>query len=582
MKIRRRDFLKTSAATILAGGLSRFARAADSPSFYDIERFGNARILHLTDVHAQLKPVYFREASVNIGVGEMLGRPPHLVGRAFLDRFGINADSAEAYAFTALDFERAAQRFGKLGGFAHLKTLIDRLRGEVGDGNSLLLDGGDLWQGTGLANTMRGADMVEAANLLGIEAMTGHWEFTYGEAALRANLEKFKGEFLAQNVYLTEEAAFNDAKAFDPASGRVFKPATIKQIGDHRVAVIGQAFPYVPIAHPKRFTPNWTFGIREAELQRLVDGLRGNDKVDCVLLLSHNGMDVDLKLASRVTGIDVILGGHTHDAVPQPIAVKNAAGTTLVTSAGSNGKFLAVLDLELAKGRVGDLRYRLLPVYSELLKPDASMLALIENLHAAHSKSWSDKIVTTDRLLYRRGNFSGPMDQLICDALRRELNCEIALSPGFRWGTTALAGQPLNMEDVLAETAISYGETYVQTMTGSQIKDVLEDVCDNLFNADPYYQQGGDMVRVGGLSYACAPAEAIGKRISELQLDNGKSLEAARSYRVAGWASVNEQKGTPVWDVVATYLATGKMPAMRSSRVSLKGVDGNPGIMGQG
>jgi len=582
MKIRRRDFLKTSAATILAGGLSRFARAADSPSFYDIERFGNARILHLTDVHAQLKPVYFREASVNIGVGEMLGRPPHLVGRAFLDRFGINADSAEAYAFTALDFERAAQRFGKLGGFAHLKTLIDRLRGEVGDGNSLLLDGGDLWQGTGLANTMRGADMVEAANLLGIEAMTGHWEFTYGEAALRANLEKFKGEFLAQNVYLTEEAAFNDAKAFDPASGRVFKPATIKQIGDHRVAVIGQAFPYVPIAHPKRFTPNWTFGIREAELQRLVDGLRGNDKVDCVLLLSHNGMDVDLKLASRVTGIDVILGGHTHDAVPQPIAVKNAAGTTLVTSAGSNGKFLAVLDLELAKGRVGDLRYRLLPVYSELLKPDASMLALIENLHAAHSKSWSDKIVTTDRLLYRRGSFSGPMDQLICDALRRELNCEIALSPGFRWGTTALAGQPLNMEDVLAETAISYGETYVQTMTGSQIKDVLEDVCDNLFNADPYYQQGGDMVRVGGLSYACAPAEAIGKRISELQLDNGKSLEAARSYRVAGWASVNEQKGTPVWDVVATYLATGKMPAMRSSRVSLKGVDGNPGIMGQG
>jgi len=582
MKIRRRDFLKTSVATFLAGGLSRFARAADSPSFYDIERFGNARILHLTDVHAQLKPVYFREASVNIGVGEMLGRPPHLVGRTFLDRFGINADSAEAYAFTALDFERAAQRFGKLGGFAHLKTLVDRLRGEVGDGNALLLDGGDLWQGTGLANTMRGAGMVEAANLLGIEAMTGHWEFTYGEAVLRANLEKFKGEFLAQNVYLTEEAAFNDAKAFDPASGRVFKPATIKQIGDHRVAVIGQAFPYVPIAHPKRFTPNWTFGIREAELQKLVDGLRSNDKVDCVLLLSHNGMDVDLKLASRVTGIDVILGGHTHDAVPQPIAVKNAAGTTLVTSAGSNGKFLAVLDLELAKGKVGDLRYRLLPVYSELLKPDASMLALIENLHTAQPKSWNDKIVTTDRLLYRRGNFSGPMDQLICDALRRELNCEIALSPGFRWGTTALAGQPLNMENVLAETAISYGETYVQTMTGAQIKDVLEDVCDNLFNADPYYQQGGDMVRVGGLSYACAPAEAVGKRISELQLDTGKSLEAARSYRVAGWASVNEQKGTPVWDVVATYLATGKMPAMRSSRVTLKGVDGNPGIMGQG
>ena len=581
MKIRRRDFLKSSGAAIMVGA-TRFAYAAESPSFYDIERFGNARILHITDVHAQLRPVYFREASVNIGIGEMLGKPPHLVGQAFLDRFGIKPDSAEAYAFTALDYERAAQRFGKLGGFAHLKTLVDRLRGDVGPSNSLLLDGGDLWQGTGLANAMQGADMVEAANLLGIEAMTGHWEFTYGEAALRANLEKFKGEFLAQNVYLTEEAAFNDAKAFDPASGRVFKPAIVKEIGDYRVAVIGQAFPYVPIAHPKRFTPNWTFGIRDAELQKLVDTLRGNDKVDCVLLLSHNGMDVDLKLASRVTGIDVILGGHTHDAVPQPIAVKNAAGTTLVTSAGSNGKFLAVLDLDLAKGKVGDLRYRLLPVYAELLKADAAMQALIEKLHAGHPKSWNDKIVTTDRLLYRRGNFSGPMDQMICDALRRELNCEIALSPGFRWGTTALAGQPLNMEDVLAETAISYPETYAQAMTGSQIKDVLEDVCDNLFNADPYYQQGGDMVRLGGLSYVCAPGATIGKRISELQLDNGKPLEAAKKYKVAGWASVNEQKGAPVWDVVASYLASGKMPAMRPSRVTLKGVDGNPGIMGQG
>src|SRR6516225_3145420 len=418
MKIRRRDFLKTTGAALLLGG-ARHARAAETPSLYDLERFGNARILHLTDVHAQLRPVYFREASVNIGIGEMLGRPPHLVGKALLDRFGISADSAEAYAFTSLDFEKSAQRFGKLGGFAHLKTLIDRLRNDVGEGHSLLLDGGDLWQGTGLANNTLGADMVEAANLLGIDAMTGHWEFTYGEAALRANLARFKGEFLAQNVFLTEEAAFNDAKAFDPASGRVFKPATIKEIGGHRVAVIGQAFPYVPIAHPKRFTPNWTFGIHDEEMQKLVATLRDKDKVDCVLLLSHNGMDVDLKLASRVSGIDVILGGHTHDAVPQPVAVKNAGGNTLVTSAGSNGKFLAVLDLERAKGKVGNLLYHLLPVYSELLKADAAMQALIEKLHMTHPKSWNDKIVTTDRLLYRRGNFSGPMDQMICDALRR-------------------------------------------------------------------------------------------------------------------------------------------------------------------
>src|SRR5580692_6797016 len=317
MTIRRRDFLKLTGAAALEGGLPRFARAADNTGVYDLERFGNARILHMTDTHAQLLPVYFREPSVNLGIGTMQGRPPHLVGSAFLDRFGIKPDSADAYAFTCLDFEKSAARFGKLGGFAHLKTLVDRLRNDVGAGRSLLLDGGDLWQGTGQANTMQGADMVEAANLLGIEAMTGHWEFTYGETALRNNLARFKGEFLAQNVFLTEEAAFNDAKAFDAASGRVFKPSTVKEIGGRRIAVIGQAFPYVPIAHPKRFTPAWTFGIRDDELQKLVNALRGNDKVDAVVLLSHNGMDVDLKLASRVSGIDIILGGHTHDAIPQ-------------------------------------------------------------------------------------------------------------------------------------------------------------------------------------------------------------------------------------------------------------------------
>jgi sulfur-oxidizing protein SoxB len=582
MTIRRRDFLTLAGAAALSGGLPRMARSADSASVYDLERFGNARILHMTDTHAQLLPVYFREPSVNLGLGPMQGRPPHLVGRAFLDRFAIRPDSADAYAFTCVDFEKSAPRFGKLGGFAHLKTLIDHLRSDAGSGRSLLLDGGDLWQGSGLANTMQGADMVEAANLLGIEAMTGHWEFTYGESALRSNLERFKGEFLAQNVYLTQEAAFNDAKAFDPASGRVFKPATIKEIGGHRVAVIGQAFPYVPIAHPKRFTPDWTFGIRDDELQKLVNGLRTNDKVDAVVLLSHNGMDVDLKLAGRVSGIDVILGGHTHDAVPQPLPITNAGGTTLVTNAGSNGKFLGVLDLELAKGRVGGVRYRLLPVFSELLKPDAAMQALIEKIRQPYAAAYAEKIATSDRLLYRRGNFGGTVDQLICDALRGELNAEIALSPGFRWGLSVLPGQPVTMEDVLSETAMTYPETYVQSMTGSQIKDILEDVCDNLFNADPYYQQGGDMVRVGGFSYTCTPAENVGHRISELKLDNGHAIAAGKSYKVAGWASVNEQKGMPVWDVLARHLRSGKTSDRRGDGVTLKGVDDNPGIAGQG
>jgi S-sulfosulfanyl-L-cysteine sulfohydrolase len=582
MTIRRRDFLTLTGAAALAGGLPRIARSADSASVYDLERFGNARILHMTDTHAQLLPVYFREPSVNLGIGAMQGRPPHLVGRAFLDRFGINPDSADAYAFSCLDFEKSAARFGKLGGFAHLKTLVDHLRSDVGAGHALLLDGGDLWQGTGMANAMEGADMVEAANLLGIEAMTGHWEFTYGETTLRSNLARFKGEFLAQNVFLTEEAAFNDAKAFDPGSRRVFKPAMVKEIGGYRVAVIGQAFPYVPIAHPKRFTPDWSFGIRDDELQKLVNTLRNNDKVDAVVLLSHNGMVVDLKLAGRVSGIDVILGGHTHDAIPQPIPVTNAGGMTLVTNAGSNGKFLGVLDLDLAKGRVNDVRYRLLPVFSELLKPNPQMQALIETMREPHAAIAAEKIATAGQLLYRRGNFEGTVDQLICDALRSEFDAEIALSPGFRWGVSLLPGQPLTMEDVMAETAITYPETYLQRMTGSQIKDVLEDVCDNLFNADPYYQQGGDMVRVGGMTYTCSPAESVGHRISDIKLGNGRAIEAGKSYKVAGWASVNAQNGMPVWDVLAKHLRSPKTPDGRGAGITLRGVDDNPGIAGQG
>jgi S-sulfosulfanyl-L-cysteine sulfohydrolase len=578
MTIRRRDFLKIASSVALSSGLPRLARSAGNTSVYDVERFGNARILHITDTHAQLLPGYFREPSVNLGTGEAAGRPPHLVGRAFLDRFGIKPDSADAYAFTSLDFEKSAARFGKLGGFAHLKTLIDRLRNDAGPSRCLLLDGGDSWQGTGIANATCGADMVEAANLLGIDAMTGHWEFTYGEAAVRENLARFKGEFLAQNVFLTEEAAFNAASAFDPASGRVFKPATIKEVGGQRIAVIGQAFPYVPVAHPKRFTPDWTFGIREAELQKLIDSLRNDDKVDAMLLLSHNGMDVDLKLAGRVRGIDVILGGHSHDAVPQAIPVSNASGTTLVTNAGSNGKFLGVLDLDIAKGKVRDARYRLLPVFSELLKPDAAMTALIEKIRSTHVPNWSSKIATSDRLLYRRANFVGSVDQLICESLREQFDAEIALSPGFRWGSTFLPGQPLTIEDLLSETAISYGETYFQRLTGAEIKEILEDACDNLFNPDPYYQQGGDMVRVGGFTYICTPAETIGRRISDLKLDDGRTIEAGKSYKVASWASVNEQSGAPVWDILAAHLGSGKLRNVKTGRVTLRGVDGNPGI----
>ncbi len=576
--MRRRDVLKVLAATSLSGVVPRIGMAAaDDP--YAIGRFGNARVLHMTDTHAQLLPVYFREPSVNIGVGAMAGQPPHLVGEAFLKHFGIEPGTRASYAFTFLDYQEAAHRYGAMGGFAHLKTLIDRLRREAGAGNSVLLDGGDLWQGSGLADAMQGADMVEVGNLLGIDAMTGHWEFTYGEKILRQNLDRFKGEFLAQNVFLTDEASFNNAPAFDSASGRVFKPATVKEVNGHRIGIVGQAMPYVPIAHPKRFTPDWTFGIRDADLQKVVDGLRQQDKVDAVVLLSHNGMDVDLKLASRVTGIDVILGGHTHDAVPQPTVVANASGQTLVTNAGSSGKFLAVLDLDIGKGSVKDARYHLLPIYANLIKPDRDMQSLIDRLRAPYAAKFGEKLATTDGLLYRRGNFTGPMDQVICDALRHVLDAQIALSPGFRWGATLLAGQPIAMEDVLAETAITYPEVYVTDMTGGQIKDVMEDIVDNLFNPDPYYQQGGDMVRIGGMDYACAPNKAAGKRISDMTLDDGTALDANKNYRVAGWASVNPQTGKPISEVVAGYLRREKtVKVRRPNRVVLKGVAGNPGL----
>ncbi len=579
--MRRREVLKALTAAALAGVVPRLARAAEADELYDIGKFGHARVLHTTDTHAQLLPVRFREPSVNLGIGDMAGKPPHLVGEAFLKHFGIAPKTRAAHAFTFLDFEEAARRYGRLGGFAHLKTLIDRLRAEAGAGRSLLLDGGDLWQGSGLANLMHGEDMVDAANLLGVEAATGHWEFTYGEARLRGNLKRFKGEFLAQNVFLTEEAAFNDKPSFDKDSGRVFKPAAVKEVGGFRIGVVGQAFPYVPIAHPKRFTPDWTFGIRDADLQKVVDALRQKDKVDAVVLLSHNGMDVDLKLASRVTGIDVILGGHTHDAVPRPVTVANAGGKTLVTNGGSSGKFLGVLDLELGKGAVKNVRYRLLPVYAGLLTPNAEMQALIDRLRKPHADAFDEKLAVAGELLYRRGNFNGSMDQLICDALRHELDAELALSPGFRWGNTLLPGEPITMADVLTETAITYPEVYVQQMTGAQIKAIMEDICDNLFNPDPYYQQGGDMVRMGGMDYACAPTEKMGQRISDMTLDNGAKLEADKSYKVAGWASVNPQTGKPVWDVFANYLRGQKTAKpKRLNQVVLKGVANNPGISG--
>ncbi|MDT7953545.1 MAG: thiosulfohydrolase SoxB, partial [Acetobacteraceae bacterium] len=489
--------------------------------------------------------------------------------------------SARAYALTCLDFDEAAHRYGRLGGFAHIKTLVDRLRDDAGPANTLLLDGGDLWQGSWPAHRSKGAVMVDLANQLGIDAMTAHWEFTYGESDFRKTLAGFKGAFLAQNVFLTDDAAFNGAAAFDAQNGRVFTPSMIREIGGRRLAVIGQCFPYQPIAHPRRLVPDWTFGIREAELQKVVDEARDAGRADAVLLLSHSGMDVDLKLASRVRGIDVILGGHTHDCTPAPTVVTNPGGRTLVTSGGSNGKFIAVLDLDVGQGRVNGLRYTLVPIFSNLLKPDPGVAAAVAAAAEPDRAMLGEKLAPATDLLFRRGNFSGTMDRVICDALLQQLGAQIALSPGFRWGPTQLAGEDVTMGFVLAHTALTYPDVYVQEMTGEQLKGVLEDVCDNLFNPDPYVQQGGDMVRVGGMAYTCSPAEKIGNRISDMVLSDGSKLEAGKTYRVAGWASVNlEQTGKPVWEVVAAHLraAKGAAPA-GSDGVRVRGVDGNPGYL---
>ena len=580
MHLNRREFLRLLSLAAGAGMLSNAGRnmgAQFDP--YAVPSFGNARLLHFTDCHAQLNPIYFREPSVNLGVGRAFGKAPHLVGKNLVKAFSLN-DPLLQHAFSYLDFTDAAVTYGKVGGFAYLKTLIDRLRSEVGTGKSLLLDGGDTWQGSGTAYWTRGKDMVGACNLLGVDVMTGHWEFTYNEEEIHALLSNLKAEFVAQNIRVTEEALFEDAKVYDEDTGHAFKPYTIKQIGGARIAVVGQAFPYTPIANPQRFIPNWTFGIRDDEMQALIDDVRKTERPDAVVLLSHNGMDVDLKMASIVSGIDVILGGHTHDGVPGAIPVSNAGGKTLVTNAGSNGKYLGVMDLDIKNGAVKGFQYRLLPIFANLLEADKDMLAYIDKVRAPYVEKLSEELAVSDQLLYRRGNFNGTFDQLICNAQRVVGDAQISLSPGFRWGTTVLPGQSITMENVMDQTAITYPETYVREMSGADIKLILEDVCDNLFNPDPYYQQGGDMVRLGGMDYVCDPLESINMRISQMQLDDGTPIDANKTYKVAGWATVGSQSpGRPIWDIVADYLKDQQEISIKKMNVPiLKNVDGNPGL----
>ncbi len=566
----RREFLQLLAAAAAAGMQldARRALAGDaSSSVYDLPPFGNVGLLHLTDCHAQLQPLHFREPNDNLGVGPASGRPPHLVGEALLRRFDIARGSAEAHAFTFLDFPEAARTYGKVGGFAHLATLVAKLRAERP--GALLLDGGDSWQGSATALWTRGQDMVDAALQLGVDVMTAHWEFTYGAQRLSELVNgalKGRIDFAAQNV---RTADFGDS---------VFQPYVVREVNGTPVAIIGQAFPYTPIAHPRRFVPDWTFGIQEQNLQKSIDAAH-REGARVVILLSHNGMDVDLKLASRVIGLDAILGGHTHDAVPAAIEIANAAGKTLVINSGSHGKFLGVLDLEVKGSRVIGHRYKLLPIFSNLLPANPEMNALIAKVRAPFESRLSEPLAVTQGLLYRRGNFNGSFDQLILDALIDTQGAQIAFSPGFRWGATLLPGETITREDLMAQTAITYPSVTRSEMTGAAIKAVLEDVCDNLFNPDPYYQQGGDMVRVAGLSYACEPDARMGRRISDMRL-RGKLISPTKKYKVAGWAPLADgASGPPVWEVVEAWLKDQRIITPRRPNLPrLIGVEGNPGI----
>jgi S-sulfosulfanyl-L-cysteine sulfohydrolase len=545
LMISRRDFLTaTSAAAMLtAGGAGSLSRAAAQGKFTqaDLLRFdatGNVTLLHLTDLHGQLMPLHFREPSVNIGVGSNRGIVPHIVGDDYLKTFKLAPGSAEAHAHTYNDFADLARNYGRMGGLDRTATLIKAIRAER-DGRVLLLDGGDTWTNSWTSHKTLGQDMVDCLNLLKPDAMTGHWEFTLGEARVNEIVKSLPFPLLAQNI---REKEFEDP---------VFPAQKLFERGGVKIAVIGQALPFTPIANPRWMIPNWTFGLRETEMQKEVDKAKAAG-ADLVVLLSHNGFDVDRKMVSRVTGIDVCLTGHTHDACPEVTKV----GKTLLVASGCHGKFLSRLDLDVRGKEIKGFKYRLIPIFSDAITPDTEMAAMIAKHRAPYAADLGRVLGKTDALLYRRGNFNGTLDNVICDAILEQRDAEIALSPGIRWGTTLLPGQDITFEDITNATAMSYPACYRMQMTGARLKEILEDVADNIFHPDPYYQQGGDMVRSGGLGYDIDITKAIGSRISNLTvLKTSQPLDAAKEYVVAGWASVNEGvEGPPIWDVISKHI----------------------------
>jgi sulfur-oxidizing protein SoxB len=544
--ITRREFLQASVAASAIVGISGFGnwsklaaqQALTQDQLLAFEDFGNVTLVHITDIHAQLKPIWFREPEWNIGVGDAKGKPPHVVGRDFIEMFKLTPASPEAYALTYEDFAALGRTYGRMGGMDRVATVVKSIRAARPE--ALILDGGDTWHGSMTSLLTKGQDVVNVMNALGVEAMTSHWEWTLGTERVKEIVEtQLNFPFLGANIF--------DAEWDEPA----FEPYTIIERGGVRIAVIGQAFPYMPIANPKWMFPEYSFGIREERMQEVVDEVRA-EGVDLVVCLSHNGFDVDRKMAGRVQGIDVILTGHTHDAIPEPVLV----GETILIASGSHGKFVSRLDLDVRDGRMMGFRHKLIPIFADVIMPDADMATLIDAERAPFKAQLEEKIGTTESLLYRRGNFQGTWDDLICDAIRSERDAQIAMSPGVRWGASLMPGDAITREDIHNVTSMTYGACYRTEMTGETLRTILEDVADNLFNPDPYYQQGGDMVRVGGLGFSIDVSQEIGKRIGTLTLtDTGEAIDAAKSYTVAGWASVNEgTEGPQIWDVVEAHI----------------------------
>jgi sulfur-oxidizing protein SoxB len=558
MEVTRRDFVALAAIAAGAGLLPRetFAQATSPERLLDFQSLGNVTLLHMTDSHATLPPVYYREPDTLLPIGDEAGKPPFVTGEAALKYYGFAKGSLDAHAFTHVDFAELARRYGKMGGYAHIATLVKRIRAER-PGKVLFCDGGDTLQGSATSLWTQGRDMVDVINQLGVELFTAHWEFVYGIDKVKeyfGDLEKpgvFKGEFLAHNV--------KDVIWKEP----LFRPYAIRQVGGVAVGVIGQAFPYTPISHPRKYVPDLTFGIQEEQMQKYIDELRNDKKADLVVLLSHNGFSVDMKLASRVKGLDVILGGHTHDAIPRALQV----GQTLVLQSGSHGKYLSRLDLDVRGGRVQAHRFKLIPVLSQHIPEDPDMARLIKTIRAPHEKKLGEVLAVSESLLYRRGNFNGTFDEVLVDALIKRHDAEVAFSPGFRWGVSVLPGQEITLDDVFTHTSLTYPNTWAREMTGMEIKTIMEDVADNIYNVDPYYRQGGDMVRVGGVSYTIDPKKKIGARITDLTL-GGKPMDMNRKYKATGWASVNDVDGPPAYDVLADYLRSVKRVKIeRASRV---------------